>query len=197
MNEEEVDNEIKISIPIISNQEIENIINTEDLYDKIAEQIYHDREMIILQEFIKKLQKETTKYKNMYESEHKIHLLRNEQLDRKQNAITKCNELQTENEQLRTEMNSLQKENEELKIIKSAIQTLQINSMEDEKYIVISKSSFLDGSYKHLLDDYIPVQKIKDKIERIQEEGYWLFTTDRDSNKCIEVLQELLKEGGK
>lgn len=58
MNEEEVDNEIKISIPIISNQEIENIINTEDLYDKIAEQIYHDREMIILQEFIKKLQKE-------------------------------------------------------------------------------------------------------------------------------------------
>lgn len=114
MNEEEVDNEIKISIPIISNQEIENIINTEDLYDKIAEQIYHDREMIILQEFIKKLQKETTKYKNMYESEHKIHLLRNEQLDRKQNAITKCNELQTENEQLRTEMNSLQKENEEL-----------------------------------------------------------------------------------
>lgn len=58
MNEEEVDNEIKISIPIISNQEIENIINTENLYDKIAEQIYHDREMIILQEFIKKLQKE-------------------------------------------------------------------------------------------------------------------------------------------
>ena len=36
----------------------------------------------------------------------------------------------------------LQKENEELKIVKSAIQTLQINSMEDEKYIVISKSSF-------------------------------------------------------
>jgi mevalonate kinase len=39
------------------------------------------------------------------------------------------------------------------------------------------------------------IQKIKDKIERIQEEGYWLFTTDRDSDKCVEVLQELL--GGK
>lgn len=59
------------------------------------------------------------------------------------------------------------KENEELKIIKSAIQTLQINSLEEEKYIVISKSSFLDGSYKHLLDDYIPIQKIKDKIEEL------------------------------
>lgn len=61
----------------------------------------------------------------------------------------------------------LQKENEELKIVKSAIQTLQINSMEDEKYIVISKSSFFDGSYKHLLDEFIPVQKVKDKIEEL------------------------------
>lgn len=58
INKKEVDNEIKINIPIISNQEIENTINTENLYDKIAKQIYHDREMIILQEFIKKLQKE-------------------------------------------------------------------------------------------------------------------------------------------
>ena len=38
----------------------------------------------------------------------------------------------------------------------------------------------------------IPVQKIKDKIKEIQEEGYWLFTTDRDSDKCVEVLQQLL-----
>lgn len=64
INEKEVDNGIKISIPIISNQEIENIINIENLYDKIAEQIYHDREMIILQEFIKKLQKENEELKN-------------------------------------------------------------------------------------------------------------------------------------
>lgn len=64
INKKEVDNRIKISIPIISNQEIENTINTENLYDKIAEQIYHDREMIILQEFIKKLQKENEKLKN-------------------------------------------------------------------------------------------------------------------------------------
>ncbi len=61
INKKEVDNEIKINIPIISNQEIENTINTENLYDKIAKQIYHDREMIILQEFIKKLQKENEK----------------------------------------------------------------------------------------------------------------------------------------
>ena len=40
----------------------------------------------------------------------------------------------------------------------------------------------------------IPVQKIKDKIEELQEEGYWLFTTDRDSDKCVEVLQQLLEK---
>lgn len=65
INKKEVDNGIKINIPIISNQEIENTINTKNLYDKIAKQIYHDREMIILQEFIKKLQKENEKLKNI------------------------------------------------------------------------------------------------------------------------------------
>lgn len=72
------------------------------------------------------------------------------------------------------------KENEELKVVKSAIQTLQINSIEDEKYIVISKSSFLDGSYKHLLDDYIPIQKIKDIIDRI----------DYDIKKTKEIISK-------
>lgn len=57
------------------------------------------------------------------------------------------------------------KENEELKILKSGIQTLQNLGIEDGKYIVMSKTDFLNGSCKHLLDDYIPVQKIKDKIE--------------------------------
>lgn len=44
----------------------------------------------------------------MYEAEHRIHLLRNEQLDRKQKAIIKCNELENENKELK-------KENEKLK----------------------------------------------------------------------------------
>lgn len=39
----------------------------------------------------------------------------------------------------------------------------------------------------------ILVEKIKDKIEYIKEEGYWEFTTDRDSDKCEQFLQELLK----
>lgn len=59
------------------------------------------------------------------------------------------------------------KENEELKILKSGIQTLQNVGIEDGKYIVMSKTDFLNGSCKHLLDDYIPKQEIKDKIEEL------------------------------
>ena len=62
------------------------------------------------------------------------------------------------------------KENEELKILKSGIQTLQNLGIEDGKYIVMSKTDFLNGSCKHLLDDYIPKQEIKDKIEELNRQ---------------------------
>nr|DAS24502.1 MAG TPA: hypothetical protein [Caudoviricetes sp.] len=80
-----------------------------------------------------------------------------------------------ENEQLRTEVNSLKKENEELK-----------NDYENLNNSVVVKNYYIKNS--------IPIQKIKDKIEEIQEEGYWLFITDRDCNKCVEVLQQLLEK---
>lgn len=54
------------------------------------------------------------------------------------------------------------------------------------EYIIYDNGKWIKEKY------CIPIQKIKDKIEEIQEEGYWLFTTDRDSDKCVEFLQELL-----
>lgn len=70
------------------------------------------------------------------------------------------------------------KENEELKILKSGIQTLQNLGIEDGKYIVMSKTDFLNGSCKHLLDDYISKQEIKDIINRI----------DYDIKKTKEII---------
>lgn len=56
----------------------------------------------------------------------------------------------------------------------------------------------LEGSriaLKHYIENnYISVQKVKDTVDKIQEEGYWLFTTNNDSDKCVEVLQQLLEE---
>ena len=57
---------------------------------------------------IEHILKELKRFENMYEAEHQIHLVRNEQLDRKQKAIIKCNELENENKELK-------KENEKLK----------------------------------------------------------------------------------
>lgn len=94
--------------------------------------------------------------------------------------INRADELINIQETILSEYKKVLKENEELKIIKSAIQTLQINSLEEEKYIVISKGSFLDGSYKHLLDDYIPKQRVKDIIDRI----------DYDIKKTKEIISK-------
>lgn len=69
-----------------------------------------------------------------------------------------------------------QKENEELK---------EINEQ-------LSENKLLQDI--EIKKNFIPKQKIKDMIEEIQEEGYWLFTTDRDSDKCVEFLQELLEK---
>lgn len=153
INKQEVDNGIKISIPIISNQEIENTINTENLYDKIAEQIYHDREMIILQEFIKKLQKE----------------------------------------------------NKELKEYIAIAPNL--DEMTATKYRNIQQDAYIQGRAEEqqkaeriIHENYIPIQKIKDKIE---EEKLPLITVGgRRNKKTLEygiqlgrrqTLQELLE----
>lgn len=83
-------------------------------------------------------------------------------------------------------INKLQKENEELKILKSGIQTLQNLGIEDGKYIVMSKTDFLNGSCKHLLDDYIPIQKIKDKIRKNEE----IIDISNDGDLIHELLQK-------
>ena len=94
------------------------------------------------------------------------------------------------------------KENEELKIIKSAIQTLQINSLEEEKYIVISKSSFLDGSYKHLLDEYISKSKVEEIIQKYydeyEKEKEYRYTLDVEDEQRIlrKIEKELLQKEG-
>ena len=122
----------------------------------------------------KRVLKEANRYKNMYEAEHEIHLMRNEQLDRKENAIAKCNELENEN-----------------KTIKEA-------------------NDYWRLRYCESLNNSIPIQKIKDKIEELnkkeQELQNNISTEEREeySDANIswnlmdidirrEVLQELLE----
>lgn len=94
-------------------REIKRELADEDRKEYMSRWFAKDLEILIY--YIEKLQKENEqlrtevkRYKNMYEAEYQIHLVRNEQLDRKQKAIIKCNELENENKELK-------KENEKLK----------------------------------------------------------------------------------
>ena len=105
--------------------------------------------------------------------------------------VLKTNEvLLKENEELKIKNNAIKRESEA-----SAEHMIRLDNelnleKEKSKYEWIRQNCLPQELVNKL---YIPIQKIKDKIEGIQEEGYWLFTTDRDSDKCVEVLQELLE----
>ena len=84
----------------------------------------------------------------------------------------------------------LQKENEELKVYNNSI-TSQLEQMTTEKF----KEGWIHQSE---LKDFIPVQKVKDKIEELKQKAisYGPFI-DRDESFNIEskisILQELLE----
>lgn len=66
---------------------------------------------------IEHILKELKRFENMYEAEHQIHLVRNEQLDRKQKAIIKCNELENENKELKKDISNMYDEEVIISII--------------------------------------------------------------------------------
>lgn len=76
-------------------------VNCDSDIKALTESIY------ILKDY-KKVLKEVKRLENMYEAEKRIHMVRNEQLARKQQLVIKCNELENENKELK-------KENEKLK----------------------------------------------------------------------------------
>ena len=44
------------------------------------------------------------------------------------------------------------------------------------------------------LENSIDKSVVEEKIEYVKGEGYWEFTTDRDADKCVDFLQELLQK---
>jgi hypothetical protein len=101
--------------------------NNKDKINKADELIYIQE--IILSDY-KKVLKEVKRLENMYEAEHRIHLLRNEQLDRKQKAIIKCNELENENEELKKEIKSWKKYSDEQE--KNIVEKNNINGLKNK-----------------------------------------------------------------
>lgn len=72
--------------------------NWKDYNIKHKEKVQRADEIIDVQEtilnLIERLKKESKRYQNMYQSEHAIHMVRNEQLARKEKAVLKAQELE-------------------------------------------------------------------------------------------------------
>lgn len=79
----------------------------------------------------------------------------------------------------------------EYKKITEAVKLLETEKVPDDTYYVIAKTSFLKGDYEHLLDDYIPKSKVKEKIEELKKYGNNL--TEEQRQKETEFLQGKLK----
>lgn len=140
-----MENSIKETIKIIERKikEAEHYSDITGLYLTLDEELRNALMNILLD--YKKVLEEANRYKNMYKAEHEIHLVRNEQLDRKENAVTKCNELIIENAKLK-------EENQYNRLL------LDLNNN-----FTIDKKT---GNYKW---NVIEIQKIKDKIEEINK----------------------------
>lgn len=143
----------------------------------------------------KKVLKEVKRFENMYEAEKRIHIVRNEQLDRKQKAIIKCNELENENKELKKENEKLviklEKENTELKEYISIAPNL--DEMTAVKYRNIQQDAYIKGRAEEqqraeqiIYENYIPIQKVKDKIRKNEE----IIDISNDGDLIHELLQK-------
>lgn len=107
MKENSIEKDIKIAERFIKS------IKTDKEYKKEGWHGYFNEEIVELARILEHILKELKRFENMYEAEHQIHLVRNEQLDRKQKAIIKCNELENENKELKNEIKSWKKYSDE------------------------------------------------------------------------------------
>lgn len=92
---------------------------------KILKDFFSDRFEVEQEvQAVEHILKELKRCENMYEAEKRIHMVRNEQLARKQQLVIKYNELENENKELKEEIKSWKKysdEQEENIILKNNI----------------------------------------------------------------------------
>lgn len=118
MKENSIEEDIKIAERFIKS------IKTDKEYKKEGWHGYFNEEIVELARILEHILKELKRLENMYEAEKRIHMVRNEQLARKQQLVIKCNELENENEELKKEIKSWKKysdEQEENIILKNNI----------------------------------------------------------------------------
>lgn len=156
-----------------------------------------------IQQAIEHILKELKRFENMYEAEHQIHLVRNEQLDRKQKAIIKCNELENENKELKKENEKLKHkiEGQECVIEKQAhneevyeklVIKLEKENTELKEYISIAPNldEMTAVKYRNIQQDAY----IKGRAEEQQRAEQIIYENYIPVQKVKDILNEINKE---
>ena len=77
--------------------------------------------------------------------------------------------------------------------IDNAIKVLSyINSIPENKMFGIQKCS--KGITILTKEEVIPKRKIEKQIKKLEDEGYWDYLEERDLEKTINILKEVLEE---
>lgn len=162
----------------------------------------------------KRVLKEVKRYKNMYEAEHQIHLVRNEQLDRKQKAIIKCNELEVENKELKKENEKLKHKIEGQKCVieiqghNEEVYEKLVMKLEKENEELKNQEATQRKINELLVQRYsnsIPIQKVKEIIKELEDNIYRIKkqysnggencnTVYLENLAQIKILKQILKE---
>lgn len=124
-----------------------------------------------------RISKELKKYQNMYQAEHAIHMVRNEQLARKESAVLKAQELENKNKELNW---LLQKGN--------CNDLARINQEIQRKNNIIDKMA-----------EYIASDNIDEDICRKVANGKYCNNYEENSNckKCvIEYFKRAVRKDG-
>lgn len=157
---------------------------------------YYNKEIVelarILQHILshyKRVFKEANRYKNMYKAEHEIHLVRNEQLDRKENAVTKCNELIIENAKLKEENEELKQDrNNNYQMIALAQNEVlgYMQGYEDGKKLKRSAVACVVENQQYYIIKK-EIEHYKECIEKLQKENeYYKLLLDTNKNFTID-----------
>ena len=83
-----------------------------------------------------------------------------------------------------------QKEIEQLKKITNSYDSFIGNMSNKDTTIIIADKEYFDNGY--FIEKYISKEAIRKKIKEIEENGYWDFLEERDCEKTINILKELL-----
>lgn len=178
-------------------------INVGSIENSTEEDIEELKRLLYRNELSQYGKRKLIKYYELQEKDYKRVLKENEELLELRVSASAHNrivELEKENEEwnrkfcnlqnlyfkLQDESESKRKEYQETyKDVREELKELK-NDYENLSNSVVVKNHYIKNS--------IPIQKVKDLIEELKENGYWNYLEERDLETTIEILKKIIRK---